>query len=107
MKRFMLFFLFALAPALLVGCGTVGSDFDESRVGDIKNHVTTQSQILDWFGPPYKEGVENGRRMWTYQKDTYAVLGGADSKDLVILFDDNNNVIAYRYTTNAPNIHSE
>ncbi len=92
-------FLLALC-LLVVGCGTVGKDFDSSRVKKIQNNVTTQLEILDWFGVPYKEGTENKHTMWTYQVDTWQAVGEGISKGLVILFDDKNIVKAYRYESN-------
>jgi hypothetical protein len=80
-----------------VACGTVGKDFDSAKVKSIKNNVTTQIEILDWFGVPYKEGKENDHTMWTYQRDTWKAIGEGESKGLVILFDDKNIVKAYRY----------
>jgi hypothetical protein len=81
----------------VVGCGTVGKDFDSSKVKKIQNNVTTQIEILDWFGVPYKEGKENNHTMWTYQLDSWQAIGEGQSKGLVILFDDKNIVKAYRY----------
>lgn len=92
-------FLLALCM-LVVGCGTVGKDFDSSKVKNIQKNVTTQLEILEWFGVPYKEGTENNHTMWTYQKDTWQAFGEGVSKGLVILFDDNNIVKAYRYESN-------
>ena len=89
-------FLLALCT-LMVGCGTVGKDFDSTKVKKIQNNVTTQIEILDWFGVPYKEGKENNHTMWTYQLDSWQAIGEGLSKGLVILFDDNNIVKAYRY----------
>ena len=84
---------------MFAGCGTVGKNFDSAKVKNIKNHTTTKAEVLDWFGLPYKEGTENGGLMWTYQFDKY-VAGSTESKDLVILFDSNNLVKAFRYTSN-------
>jgi hypothetical protein len=89
-------FLLALCM-LVVGCGTVGKNFDGSKAKSIQNNVTTQLEILDWFGVPYKEGKENNHVMWTYQFDTWQAIGEGESKGLVILFDDKNIVKAYRY----------
>ena len=83
----------------LASCGTVGENFNSSQVKSIQNNVTNQTEILDKFGLPFKEGVENGQTMWTYQFDKWNILGPAESKDLVILFDEKNIVRAYRYTT--------
>ena len=85
---------------LVVGCGTVGKDFNSSNVRKIQNNVTTQLEILEWFGVPYKEGTENKHTMWTYQVDTWQAVGEGVSKGLVILFDDKNIVKAYRYESN-------
>ena len=98
MKRIQASFLALLLVTFLNGCGTVGKNFDSSRVTNIQNNQTSQSQILDWFGVPFKEGNENGRTMWTYQYDQWKAIGDNESKDLVILFDDSNIVKAYRYT---------
>ena len=87
---------------LLAGCGTVGNNFNSSQVSSIQNNVTSQTEILDKFGSPYKEGMENGKVMWTYQFDQWNALSQTKSKDLVILFDENNIVRAYRYTTSEP-----
>ena len=94
--KFARVFLLALCM-LVVGCGTVGKNFDSSKVKKIKNNVTTQIEILEWFGVPYKEGKENNHTMWTYQLDSWQAIGEGLSKGLVILFDDNNIVKAYRY----------
>ena len=85
---------------LFTGCASVGKDFDSKKVKDIKNNVTTQLEIIDWFGVPFKEGTKNSYTMWTYQIDKWQTLGDVESKALVILFDDKNKVKAYRYESN-------
>ena len=85
---------------LMVGCGTVGKDFDSSKITKIQNNLTTQLQVLDWFGVPYKEGTENKYTMWTYQVDSWQAIGEGQSKGLVILFDEKNVVKAHRYESN-------
>ena len=86
----------------LAGCGTMGKDFNTSQVKNIQNHVTSQSEILENFGTPFKEGIENELAMWTYQFDQYNALGSTSSKDLVILFDKKNIVNSYRFTSTRP-----
>ena len=83
-----------------VGCASVGKHFDSKKVKNIEKNVTTQLEILKWFGVPFKEGTENGYTMWTYQIDKWKILGELESKGLVILFDDKNKVKAYRYESN-------
>ena len=83
----------------LASCGTMGKDFNASQVNNIQNHVTSQSEILENFGIPFKEGTQNGMVMWTYQFDQYSAIGPDNSKDLVILFDKKDTVNSYRFTS--------
>ena len=96
MKKISFILLMVLLLSVWLGCASVGKDFNSEKVKDIKNNITTQLNIIDWFGLPFKEGNENGYTMWTYQFDKWN-LGGVESKGLVILFDDKNKVKAYRY----------
>ena len=100
MKQIIFFLLTVLVFPFWVGCASVGKKFDSKKVENIENNLTTQLEILDWFGVPFKEGTENGYAMWTYQIDKWKLLGKAESKGLVILFDDKNKVKAYRYESN-------
>ena len=99
MKKISFILLMVLLLSVWLGCASVGKDFDGEKVKDIKNNITTQLNIIDWFGVPFKEGNENGYTMWTYQIDKWK-LGEVESKGLVILFDDKNKVKAYRYESN-------
>ena len=100
MKNILYFSVVMLLLLSFIGCASVGKDFDSKKVTNIKNNVTTQLEIIDWFGVPFKEGTENGYTMWTYQIDKWRALGNIESKGLVILFDDQNKVKAYRYESN-------
>ena len=84
----------------LASCGSTGRDFDTTHVTDIQNNSTTQAEIKQWFGKPFNTGHENNLEMWTYQFDGYSSVGKGESKDLIIMFDDNGIVKAYRYSTN-------
>ena len=84
----------------LSGCGSSGKNFPVVHVEDIQIGETTQSQILEWFGVAFKEGVRGGDVMWTYQFDTWKMIGDDKSKELVVLFDPNLRVKAYRYASN-------
>ena len=100
MKRFVPLFFALFLTLVLAGCGSSGKNFPVAHVDEINNGITTQSQILEWFGVAFKEGSRNGDPMWTYQFDTYSSIGDDKSKELVILFNKNNIVKAYRYATN-------
>ncbi|NIQ03442.1 MAG: outer membrane protein assembly factor BamE [Nitrospinaceae bacterium] len=100
MKRLTILIALMVFLLVLTGCGTKGVNFPATHVNDIQNNVTTQVQILDWFGKPFNEGTRNGEEIWTYQFDRYSVFGNPKSKDLVILFDKNNVVKAYKYSSN-------
>ena len=87
----------------LASCyGTVGKNFDSSELKSIQNNVTSQEEIFERLGAPFKKGIENGQVMWTYQFDKWNAVRPTYSKDLVILFDKENIVKAYRYTTSNP-----
>lgn len=81
MKRLVSFFSALLVTLILTGCGSAGKNFPVAHVAEIKNGVTTQSQILDWFGVAFKEGQRNGNPMWTYQFDMWHSIGKEHSKD--------------------------
>jgi hypothetical protein len=100
MKRWVSLFSALFITLFLVGCGSGGKNFPTAHVDEIQNGVTTQSQVLEWFGVAFKEGLRNGNPMWTYQFDLWHSLGDDESKELVILFDDKNVVQAYRYASN-------
>jgi len=100
MKNILYFSVVMFLLLSFIGCASVGKDFDSKKVTNIKNNVTTQLEIIDWFGVPFKEGTENGYTMWTYQIDKWRALGNMESKGLVILFDEQNKVKAYRYESN-------
>lgn len=99
MKHMRIFLLAVLSIAFMIGCGTFGKPFDSSRVKNIQNKKTTQAEVLDWFGVPFKEGNENGHTIWTYQFEKVKVVGEPESRDLVIMFDESQVVKAYRYTS--------
>ena len=75
MKKISIFLLAILIFPFWIGCASVGKHFDSKKVKNIENNVTTQMEILEWFGVPFKEGTENGYAMWTYQIDTWKMMG--------------------------------
>ncbi len=99
---------FVLALSLLfislsAGCATVGQDFPVLQVSERQVGTTTRDEIRSLFGPPWRVGIEDGQRTWTYGKYRYGLFGGKSAKDLVIRFDNNNVVSSYTFNTTEHN----
>ncbi|MBU0743030.1 outer membrane protein assembly factor BamE [bacterium] len=91
----------ALACAWLIaaGCATVGRDFPMGHVSEIRIGETTQAEIRETFGAPWRVGEEDGKRTWTYGKYRYRLLGRPRTSDLVVRFDDGGVVASYSFST--------
>ncbi len=98
--------IFSVLSAILISstfaCGSVGKRFDSTQINSIKEGVTKKSEILNMFGLPFKEGEQNRKTTWTYQHHLYSVFDKGQYRDLVILFDENEIVQSYRFTSSAP-----
>jgi hypothetical protein len=93
----------ALLGALLFsGCATVGRDFPAYQVPRIKIGETTQTDIRSMFGPPWRVGVEDGTKTWTYGKYRYGIFAETSTQDLVVRFNDDGIVTSYTYNTTEP-----
>ncbi|TGN38968.1 outer membrane protein assembly factor BamE domain-containing protein [Marinobacter confluentis] len=84
---------------LLVGCATVGKDFATHNVDQIEVGETTRSDIQEMFGEPWRTGIEDGKRTWTYGKYRWSAFGEAETTDLVVRFNDDGTVSSYVYNT--------
>ncbi len=89
----------SISFAGLSGCATVGKDFAASRVVELKIGETTQNQVREMFGQPWRMGMEDGRHTWTYGKYRYSLFGPAETEDLVIRFDNTGTVRSYTFNT--------
>jgi SmpA / OmlA family len=92
----------AYAGVLLASCATVGRDFPTEHVSQIEIGKTTQADIEKMFGAPWRTGIEDGQRTWTYGKYKYSIAGKTSSRDLVVRFDKNNVVSSYTFSTTEP-----
>jgi hypothetical protein len=94
-------FLALMMTVLLLSasCATVGRDFSVARVSDIQIGETTQDQIREMFGDPWRVGIEDGQRTWTYGKYRYRAFREASTQDLVVRFDERNRVASYTFNT--------
>jgi hypothetical protein len=68
-------------------------------VSDVEIGKTTQVQVQAMFGDPWRVGVEDGERKWTYGRYRYSMFGGSRSKDQSVRFDDRGVVTSYSYNT--------
>ena len=91
--------MFIMIMFLFSGCVTVGRDFSVLDVSKIKIGVTNQEEIQTMFGPPWRVGIEDGQRTWTYGKYKYTISGQKNAHDLVIRFNEKNIVSSYSFNT--------
>jgi hypothetical protein len=83
----------------LSGCATAGKDFPVASVSDIEIGKTTQNEIRSMFGSPWRVGIEDGERTWTYGNYSYGLFSEKRAKDLLIRFDANDVVTSYTFST--------
>ena len=95
--------LSAILILFFSGCATIGQDFPASKVSEIETGMTTQDEIRTMFGSPWRIGLEDGQRTWTYGNYSYGLFVEKKAKDLVIRFDDKNVVASYTFSTTEHN----
>ena len=95
-------FIFVGIILLLGGCGTVGDSFKTSNVANIANGVTTQLDVKQMFGEPFKTGVQNGQPVWVYEDHRYSILSENRSKDLIITFNSDGIVQSHQFMSSVP-----
>jgi outer membrane protein assembly factor BamE (lipoprotein component of BamABCDE complex) len=84
---------------LNAGCATVGHEFPAGQVSTIKIGETTQNDIYTTFGTPWRTGLDNGMKTWTYGQYYYTLFGDGSTEDLVIKFDKRGVVASYVFNT--------
>ena len=93
-----------LAAVVIVsmGCLAMGRPFPITAVSMIKTGETTEADISRLFGPPWRTGIEDGDRTWTYAYYRYTVPNGAQTRDLIVRFDKNGIVSSYTFSSSYP-----
>jgi hypothetical protein len=86
----------------IYGCGSAGKNFNESLYKNIIAGTTTHKEIQTMFGLPFKKGVQNGSKVWTYEYNAYNSLGNDITKDMVIVFTPSGVVKSHQMMTNQP-----
>jgi hypothetical protein len=102
----LLTFLLVLSTIFILffsGCATIGNDFPASKISEIEIGITTQNEIRTMFGSPWRIGIEDGQRTWTYGNYSYGLFVEKKAKDLVIRFNDKNVVASYTFSTTEHN----
>jgi hypothetical protein len=87
------------SPLLLSACATIGHEFPASRVSEIRMGETSEADVLAMFGTPWRVGIEDGQRTWTYGRYRYRLFGQARSEDLVLRFNSQGVVVSYTFST--------
>jgi hypothetical protein len=90
--------LIILLASALFSCATVGRPFPEAAVERIVIGRTTGAEIKEIFGSPWRTGLEDGLKTWTYGHYRYNVFYPARTRDLVIRFDERDVVVSYSYS---------
>lgn len=91
--------LVILLSVIFSGCASFGQEFPVTDVALIQVGKTTQKEIRQTFGSPWRTGLESGQKTWTYGKYRYVIFMDKNAKDLVIRFDDKNVVASYTFST--------
>jgi len=91
--------LVVLMLLLSSGCATVGHEFPAGQISTIRIGETTQNDIYTTFGKPWRTGIENGMKTWTYGNYRYSLFSDHSAEDLVIKFDKRNIVSAFTFNT--------
>jgi hypothetical protein len=89
---------YLLISMVLAGCIYYGRDFNTTPVKNIQNNVTTQREIFNNFGEPYRKGLENGYETWTYSYNYWEFGQLRESRDLNIVFNNDNTVRSYSFS---------
>lgn len=91
------------AGVIVASCASVGREFPDAQVSELVIGKTTQEQVQKMFGSPWRVGLEDGLRTWTYGKYRYRLFGETSSKDLVIRFNEKDVVVSYSFNTTEHN----
>jgi outer membrane protein assembly factor BamE (lipoprotein component of BamABCDE complex) len=93
--------LAVLAATLSLACATIGRPFPPEQVRQVHNGETTKTQLLGYFGLPYRRGIEDGDSTWTYVHYKYRLFGEKlRTRDLYLRFDEQGRVKSYTYNSN-------
>jgi hypothetical protein len=97
-KRLTILMLLAALSLPVSGCmPSAGRPFPVQKVRQIELNRTTKTEIRQMFGEPWRTGLDDGKRTWTYGEYSPNI-----TRDLKILFDDRNVVKSYSFSSSVP-----
>lgn len=80
------------------GCmPAVGRPFPVQQVRQIEIGKTTQADVHRMFGEPWRTGIEDGFRTWSYGEHSLQ-----NSRELLIRFTEKNVVKSYNFSSSYP-----
>lgn len=85
-----------IAVTALTGCVSLGKDFDEANIAKIQKGVTTEADLVAWFGKPSnRASMSDGTvsLMWSHYTSSY--MGATTGKTLTVTLDSNGKVSNY------------
>ena len=101
MPKLRLLLTLTLLGALMLpsfGCmPSAGRPFPVKQVRQLEIGATTKAEVRQIFGEPWRTGIEDGYRTWTYGE--YSIN---KTRDLIIRFDDQDVVKSYSFSSSYP-----
>lgn len=91
--------LLLTALLALAGCVSGGRDFPADPIPTLAPGTTTQADVRKALGDPWRTGLEDGQRTWTYGDYRYSLFGDAKARDLVLKFDRRGVLTTYTYSS--------
>lgn len=98
-RSFVTSLVFMILLFSIASCATVGREFPVDAVNKIRLGETSKEDIDKILGPPWRIGLDDGDRTWTYGYYQYRMLGETTTRDLVIRFDSKGIVSSYTFNT--------
>ena len=95
-------FIVGLLSACLLGCVAPGRIYDDGKVALIKQDVTTEADLLDWFGPASTRAMApDGTKMLSWKFPREKGRGTGSSGRLEVKLDTDGKVTAYSASAGA------
>lgn len=87
------------ALAAMAGCITIGREFPAAAVHQLQKGKTTRAEVDRLFGTPWRTGIDDGMKTWTYAWYRYSLFGDPKTRDLIVRFDDRGIVASYTFNS--------